>query len=160
MAVTSVLEGTVGSVTCVSPKCVSTKPSNEAHRPLQTGVIRSLDRLATTLVMRLLGPPREGTTNRSAGHIASKTSFFFSMMLILFCRALVPVTLSRPGCQLHLLQFRSSGRCAWLFGNTDSEWPDSHFPKKLNTSRFKALVAIIFSLVPTLILPSRLPKKK
>ena len=30
------------------------------------------------------------------------------------------------------------------FGNTDSEWPDFHFPKKSNTSRFKALVAIIF----------------
>ena len=93
---------------------VSTKPSNEAYRPLQTGVIRSLDRRATTLVMRLLGPPREGTTNRSARHITSKTPFFFIMMLIFFCRALVPVTLSRPGCQLHLLQFRSSGPCAWL----------------------------------------------
>ena len=42
MAVTWMLEGTiVGSVTCVSPQCVSTEPSNEAYRPLQTAVIRS-----------------------------------------------------------------------------------------------------------------------
>ena len=36
-----VLERTVGSVTCVSPQCVSTEPSNEPYRPLQTAVIRS-----------------------------------------------------------------------------------------------------------------------
>ena len=41
MAATSVLEGTVGTVTCVSPQCVSTKPLNEPYRPLQTAVIRS-----------------------------------------------------------------------------------------------------------------------
>ena len=161
VAVTSVLEGTVGSVTCVSPQCVSTKPSNEAYRPLQTAVIR----FAGYPGLNSCNAAARSTKRRNNQHVGrahpSKTLFFFSMGLILLCSARVPVTLSRPGCQLPLLQFRSSGLCARLaFNNTDSEWPDSHFPKKSNTSRFKALVAIIFSLVPPLILPSRSPKQK
>ena len=71
----------------------------QSLRMRNTGLSRQLsyaplDTLTTTLVMLLLGPQSEGT-NTSAGRIASKTPFFFSMTLILLCRARVPVTLSR-----------------------------------------------------------------
>ena len=115
MAVTSVLEGTVCSGTCVSPECVSTKPSNEAYRPLQIAVIRSAgyaDHDSCNAAAR--STKRRNQQHVSASATASKTPFFFSMMLIPFCHARVPVTLSRSGCQLPLLQFRSSGRSAWL----------------------------------------------
>ena len=108
----------------------------------RTGLSRQLsyapmDTLTTTLVMLLPGPRRnkkEQPKRPLHARIESKTLFFFSMTLILVLlgRARVPVTLSRMSVATATVPVFGSPRLA--FGNTDSVWPDFHFPKKSNTA--------------------------
>ena len=133
MAVTSVLEGTVGSVTCY---VCHHSVFQQSLRMRHTGLSRQLsyaplDTLATTLVMRLLGPPR--LKRRNNQHVGQAHRIKNTFPLQHEARTFLPYT---RAC--HALQARMSvapatvpvfGSLRLAFG--DSEWPDSHFPKKV-----------------------------
>ena len=160
MAVTSVLKGTVGSVTCVSPQCVSTKSSNEAYRPLQTAVIRS----AGYAGHDSCNAAATSTKRRNNQHVGRAHPIKNTFLLQHDAHTPLPCT---RAC--HALQARMSVAPATVpvfgslrlafasFGNTDSEWPDSHFPKKVEYIAIQSASRDHFSLVLPLILPSRSP---
>ena len=134
-------------MTCVSPQCVSTEPSKEAYRPLQTAVIRSAgytDHDYCNGAARSTKEQKEQPKRPSmhASHI--ENTFFLQHD----AHTPLPCTRACHALQARMLVAPATvpvfGSLRLAFGNTDSEWPDFHIPKKSNTSRFKALVAIIF----------------
>ena len=111
----------MGSVTYVSPQCVSTKPSNEAYRPLQTAVIRSTGYAgddSCNAAARSTKEQKEQPKLPSHACIASKTPFFFSITLILLCRARMPVTLFRMSVAPATVPVFGSLRLAFLATQT------------------------------------------